>query len=127
MKDFDDLAGVEILELRDNEGYARVKLREESFNSIKSVHGGLMMTLADTVAGNFLIKTTGRIATTTQCSFNFLKPCFGGKYIFAKARLIKEGKNVSTVSTEIFNDQKELLAVGTFVFFHFNKDIERRN
>lgn len=127
MKDFDDLAGVEILEVKGKEGYARVKLTEESLNAIKTVHGGLIMTLADTVSGNLLASATGRVGTTAQGSFNFLSPCFGGEYLYGKAKIVKEGKNLSTVNTEITDDNGKLIATATFVFFHFNREIEIRN
>ncbi|MGO3017640.1 MAG: PaaI family thioesterase [Anaerococcus sp.] len=124
MKDFDDFVGIEILEVKGNEGFARVKLKEESLNAIGTVHGGLIMTLADTVSGNLLAKSTGRVGTTAQSSLNFLRPCFGGEYLYGKASILKEGKNLSTVSTEITDDDGRLIATSTFVFFHLNKDIE---
>lgn len=127
MKNFDDFVGVEMLEVKGNEGFARVKLKEESLNSIKTVHGGLIMTLADTVSGNLIAKATGRVGTTAQASLNFLSPCFGGEYLYAKAKIIKEGKSLSSVDTEITDDNGKLIARSTFVFFHLNKEINLQN
>jgi acyl-CoA thioesterase len=126
MKDFDDIAGVEILKIENNEGFARVRLTEESLNAIGSVHGGLLMTLADTVSGNLISNVSGRVATTAQASLNFLNPCFDSKYIYGKAKIIKEGKNLSTVDADITDDDGKLIASARFVFFHFNKEIKLR-
>ena len=126
MKDFDDLAGVELLKIENKEGFARVKLKDESLNAIGTVHGGLLMTLADTVAGNLISNVSGRIATTAQASINYLNPCFGAEYIYAKASIVKEGKNLSTIYTEITDDTNRLIATATFVFFHLNKEIKLR-
>lgn len=126
MKDFDDLAGVELLKIENKEGFARVRLKDESLNAIGTVHGGLLMTLADTVAGNLISNVSGRIATTAQASINYLNPCFGSEYIYAKASVIKEGKNLSTIYTEITDDSNKLIATATFVFFHLNKEIKLR-
>lgn len=126
MKDFDDLAGVEILGIEGKEGFARVKITDESLNAIGTVHGGLIMTLADTVSGNLIANHSGRVATTVQASLNFLNPCFGSEYIHARAMIVKEGKNVSTIDTTITDDDDKLIATATFVFFHFNKEIKLR-
>lgn len=126
MKDFDDLAGVEILKIENGEGFAKVRVTEESLNAIGSVHGGLLMTLADTVSGNLVANWTGRIATTAQASLNFLNPCFDSEYIYGKSKIIKEGKNLTTVDAEVTDDEGRLIATARFVFFHFNKEIKLR-
>ncbi|MDD7463403.1 MAG: PaaI family thioesterase [Anaerococcus sp.] len=126
MKDFDDVAGVELIKIENREGYARVKITEESLNAIGSVHGGLLMTLADTVCGNLISNVSGRIATTAQANLNFLNPCLDSDYIYAKAKIIKEGKNLSTVEADITDDDGKLIASARFVFFHFNKEIKLR-
>lgn len=127
MKDFDDLAGVELIGIKDGVGHARVKLKDESLNAIGTVHGGLLTTLADTVAGNTLARLSGRVATTVQANLNFINPVFGGDYIYGRAEIVKEGRNVSTVDTEITDDDGNLIATGRFVFFHFNKEIKMRD
>lgn len=126
MKDFDDVAGVEILKIENREGFARVKITNESLNAIGTVHGGLLMTLADTVSGNLISNVSGRVATTAQASLNFLNPCFGSEYIYGKAEIIKEGKNLSVVDTDVTDDDGKLIATARFVFFHFNKEIKLR-
>lgn len=125
MIDFDSYIGVKVLWTENNEAEGRIDLKEESFNKIGTVHGGVIMTLADTVCGNLAINMTGKSCTTMDSSINFLNPSLNSKSLIARAKIIKKGKKILTVDCSIFDETEKLIAVSRFSFFALDKEVSR--
>lgn len=125
MIDFDSYIGVKVLWTENNEAEGRIDLKEESFNKIGTVHGGVIMTLADTVCGNLAINMTGKSCTTMDSSINFLNPSLNSKSLIARAKIIKKGKKILTVDCSIFDETDKLIAVSRFSFFVLDKEVSR--
>ena len=92
---------VEVIE----EGYVEVTIpRRLKFDGIyESLHGGILMTLADSVAAFAILTMTGdgeRI-TTTDMNIRFLAPCLSD--VTAKARIIKLGRTMCPVSVDLYD------------------------
>lgn len=70
-------------------------------NSVKSFHGGLLMTLADSAAYVAVLTLAGAHAavTTTDMNIRFLAPCRSDATAYA--RIIKFGKTLCPVSVEV--------------------------
>lgn len=124
MIEFDDYIGIEIS--KEGDGLAKIALKEEHFNAIGTVHGGVIMTLCDTTCGYYTHYITGKAPATVDGSFNFLNPCFGGKYLYANAKIIKAGKNLVTLDCDVEDDNKRLIATSRFTFFALDKDVIRK-
>lgn len=86
----------------------RADLTENSMNPYKIAHGGFIFGLGDVVMG-MLARATGRPAVTQNANINYLKPGTG-KYLIAKAEMIKNGKTTCVLRANIYNDQEELIA-----------------
>ena len=88
---------------------------ENSFNPHGMVHGGLLTTLADTVAGCCACSKGGH-CVTSNCTMEFLRPA-NGKKIYCEATPKKLGRSLSTIQVTLTNDSGSVVATGTFTFF----------
>lgn len=82
----------------------------------KSLHGGLLMTLADTAACIAVLTLAGADAmvTTTDMNIRFLAPCRSDAT--AEAKIIKFGKTLCPVSVEIRDALGALVAVAQVTY-----------
>lgn len=119
---FARFVGIETIELSD--GYARteMRIRPEFENTIGSLHGGAIFTLADTVSGA-AAASAGTMHTTVNCSMNYLKPGIGVEVLYGTARRVKKGKTISVYEVEIMDEKENLYATGTFTYFNLNKPL----
>ena len=86
-----------------------------SINPHRNVHGGALATLADTVGGCCAC-STGGVCVTASSSMEFLRPA-NGSVITCVATPRKMGRTLTVIQTDMYNDEKKLVATGTFTFF----------
>ena len=84
------------------------------------VHGGALTAIADSAAGYAALSLmpANRGVLTTEMKINFLAPA-GGDYIIARGRVLKAGRTLTLVQTEIFTvtaGQEKLIAFLTATF-----------
>ncbi len=84
------------------------KLTPGSMNMYGIAHGGYIFSLGDTAMG-VVVGSTGKNAVTISSTINYLHPA-KGKYLIAKAEMIKSGKKTCNLKADIFNDKDELVA-----------------
>lgn len=88
-----------------SEGRARVRVpyRKEFDGVFESFHGGLLMTVADSVACFAIFTLTGpdQVLTTTDMNIRFLAPCLTD--VVADARVEKLGRTMCPVSIDLFD------------------------
>ncbi len=96
-----------------------VNITENSLNPYGIVHGGLIFTLADTSMG-VITRATGKIAVTLNSQINYLLPAKGPKLI-SKAKAIKIGRTTALLTTEIFDDQNNLIASSNATYYFLNE------
>ena len=81
------------------------------------VHGGVLATLADTVAAiaaHTTVPKNTNIATV-ELKINFLEPVPGGR-IRAEGRVLRTGRNFVVTECEIFDEQGSLAAKALLTF-----------
>ena len=116
---FNSLIGLELTEW--SEGLARIELalRPEHQNGVGSVHGGVLMSLLDTVSGfSGVYPVEGeeqRGCATISMNVKFMKPAFTGKLI-ARSSTQGGGRSVFFTHAEIRDEEGELLATGDGTF-----------
>ena len=115
-----DTTGVDILEVAD--GYAKCCFTPDARhkNARNAVMGGALFTLADftfAVASNYN-KPYGTVTNVSQISF--LRGVSDG-VIYAKSRLIKDGRTCCTYEIEITNEQGKIIAVVNINGIHVPK------
>jgi uncharacterized protein (TIGR00369 family) len=110
--------------LSSSNGTANVKCNvfENILNSSGSVHGGVLATLIDTSIGNAVISTLDSNQTTVTVDLNvkYVKPARGNA-LLAKASLSHKGGKLTFGTSEIFDDNNNLVAIGTATFMILNK------
>ena len=81
-----------------------------------SLHGGLMMTLADTAACVAVLTLAGASAriTTTDMNIRFLKACQTD--CTAQARVIKFGRTLSPVEVQLHDADNSLVAIAQVTY-----------
>ena len=96
--------------------------RDGQFDGIfVSLHGGIMMTLADTAAC-FAIQTLIGVEdtlTTTDMNIRFLAPALGCTH--AHAKVIKAGRTLCPTEARLTDDEGTLLAIAQVTYMRMPK------
>ncbi len=108
---------------RMEEGYAEVTIpRRRNYDGIyESLHGGILMTLADSVAAFVILTMTGENEpiTTTDMNIRFLAPCLTDAT--AKARVIKLGRTMCPVAVDLYDSEGTQVAVAQVNYMRLSK------
>src|SRR5713101_5603580 len=93
----------------------RVKPRHKQLHGV--VHGGVLATVADTVAAIAAFTTVpkGTQIATVELKINYLEPVPGGR-ITADARVLRTGRNFVVAECEILNEDGSLAAKALLTF-----------
>ena len=121
---FGDLIGFEFTELK--KGYSQCVLMIDKihFNPHKTVHGGVMYSMADTGMGGALYSLLEKdeLCATVELKITYFKPVREGTLI-CNTKVIHRGKSFGVLESEIMNG--EILvskAYGTFSIFKVKKE-----
>jgi uncharacterized protein (TIGR00369 family) len=111
---FSVACGVEVDAAAPEEVRARMAWREERCTAGRVLHGGALMTLADSVAGicAFLNLPEGAATSTVESKTNFLRPVTAGT-AWATSRPLHVGRQTIVLATEIRDDAGKLVAFVT--------------
>ena len=106
---FATINGMRLLELRP--GYAKTSMAVEDrhLNSVGTVHGGAIFTLADFAFGA-AVKTSGKAAPLINSNISFLKATQSGT-LYAEATEISRSRKLSVCTVRVTNDAEELVAL----------------
>jgi uncharacterized protein (TIGR00369 family) len=87
----------------------------------ESLHGGLLMTLADTTACVAILTRTGAdaVITTTDMNIRFLAPCLTDAT--AEAKIIKFGKSLVPVHVSLRDAKNNEVAIAQVTYMRLNK------
>jgi uncharacterized protein (TIGR00369 family) len=106
-----DTLGFSLVEMNDGICEAVVKHEKKYDGIFESFHGGLLMTVADSISAFALLTLTGAEAaiTTTDMNIRFLAACRTD--VRAVARVIKHGRTLAPVAVELFDMNGTMVAV----------------
>ena len=110
-----------------SEGAAEMTVpRQAIYDGVfESFHGGILMTIADSVACFAVLTgtTVDQAMTTTDMNIRFLAPCLSD--VRAKARVIKFGRVMCPVAVELFDAAGKLVAVAQVNYMLLDKRPKR--
>jgi acyl-CoA thioesterase len=113
---FMELLGIEVVDSAD--GYARLSMpyKKEFTNPYGRLHGGAIMTLADSAVALAVNSKYGHPFYTTKLEIKFKSSVEEGM-IFAEARLVDKKKNFVFGEVKVKSDKGEILAeaLATFI------------
>ena len=114
-------AGIEIVAVDDHYAKCAMKVTPQHKNAAGAVMGGALFTLADytfAIASNLGQSLT----VTTTSTINFVGTC-RGEMLYAKSRLIKDGRRSCFFEITITDDLDNLVAVVTANGMHLDKKL----
>lgn len=113
--------GMHIISMEKDKTEGIMMINERNQQQYGTVHGGMLVAFADTVAGHSLVPH-GKMCVTQGSTVNFLRPA-SGAYLFCRATPVKVGRQICVVSVEQWNDQQKLVTTALFTFA-VSKEIE---
>lgn len=114
---------VEILDKGHGSAKVQIQSQELHANPNGQVHGGALFTLADIAAGTACVGD-GYKVTTVNSTVNFMRPGQPGDTLIAYAKVIKDGRTIMVVDSNIYNQDQEHLCHGTFTFYKIYPTVE---
>ena len=118
LDDYSEKMSMMFTDIKDGEATAVLTIQPWQVNPLGSLHGGVLFSLADIVAGT--AATAGGVKVTTLDSqISFLAPALleRTKTVTAYGKRIKAGKTIQVMETEIYDEEKRLITKASFTFF----------
>jgi uncharacterized protein (TIGR00369 family) len=116
---FHQFIGLSVADIADDYACLRLTVTETTPTGIGgSVNGGVLATMVDmaAVAAVFSKALPGSVpAGTADLSITYLRQAHG-QWLEAKARVIKRGRQLSTVAIDIENDEGRLCSTGQVLY-----------
>ena len=110
-----------------SEGFCKATVpHQRCYDGIfKSFHGGLLMTVADSIACFAIMTRTGpdEPLTTTDMNIRFLAPCLTD--VTAVAKVIKIGRTLCPVAVDLFDANGAQVAVAQVTYMRLDKPPDR--
>lgn len=100
---------------------ARVPYQKKYDGVFDSLHGGILMTIADSIACFAIMTQTGpdEKLTTTDMNIRFLSPCLTD--VTAVARVIKLGRTLCPVCVDLFDEKDIQVATAQVTYIRLMK------
>jgi uncharacterized protein (TIGR00369 family) len=114
--EFNKYNGIVVKDFGNGCSLVETELIKNSMNPWGSAHGGLVFSMCDVAAGVAVMGMTPD-GVTQSASIYYLRPATGKK-LRAEGRVIKDGRSVALVETNVYNDDGDLVASGKFEYFH---------
>lgn len=118
---FYNLLGIKMNEV--GPGYAKISVttNKDHANHLEMVHGGLLLTMADSAMGN-AIRSLGILAVTVDLSTSIMAPGPVNEEIVARGKVVKAGRTMIFAESRVYAGDK--LLVDTRGTFYKTGDIE---
>jgi acyl-CoA thioesterase len=106
---FATASGMRLIELRPGFAKTSMAVEDRHLNSVGTVHGGAIFTLADFAFGA-AVKTGGKAAPLINSTISYLKATRTGTLV-AEATEVARSRKISTCTVRVTNDAGELVAL----------------
>jgi len=126
---FGDLIGLRFTKLEKGYSQCVLDINKELMNPHKSLHGGVIYSMADTGMGGALYSLLNKneSCATVEIKISYFKPVKEGT-LTCDTTVIHKGKTVSTLESKITNNEKLVsLATGTYSIFKINNNKIKRD
>ncbi|NAW51494.1 hydroxyphenylacetyl-CoA thioesterase PaaI [Elizabethkingia argentiflava] len=111
---FSQWLGIQVIEAREHYCLLQMSVRKEMINGLKTVHGGVTFSLADSALA-FSGNNSGEAAVALNCVINFIKASREGDVLSAESKLVSNTRKTAVYDIQITNQNQEQVAkfVGT--------------
>lgn len=120
LRGFQKQLGIELLEVEKSQLLAQVSLGDHLMNSRGGIHGGALMSIADSLGGMGAVQNLGpsQFTSTLESKTNFLAGACGGRLI-VRSHALHVGRRTSVWSTVISDESGRTLSVTTQTQLHY--------
>ena len=108
--------GIDFLEMADGKARASLLIEEKHLNAFQIPYGTFLFNLADMTCGVAYL-TVGGFGPTVNSTMNFISAAKCGDTVICSAEVIKHGKKLSFVTSEIRTETNRLIARADFTFY----------
>lgn len=117
---YSEVLGLKLLACEDGYCRAMLPIKDEFLNPLGGLHGGFMYTIADTVGGVAASRQgDGQSVTTISGTMQFYRAALNLTELYAEAKVVKDGKRVVFVDTEITSNDGTVYSKASFSFARF--------
>ena len=113
---FMEYNGIEIVSISPEHSVLKATITKNSLNPFGMIHGGLMCTMMDCVAG-LTARADNHTYVTQNMYVNFLGNLNDAECIYAESNVVKRGRTLTIVHTIVRSEDGRLLADGTVDMF----------
>ena len=106
---FSQWMGVKLIEIRENYCLIEMPIRQEMINGLKTVHGGVTFSFAESALA-FSSNNTGNVAVALNCMINFTKAVKMGDTLIAESILMADTRKTAVYDIAITNQHKIMVA-----------------
>lgn len=118
---FAQYVGLKIESVQYQKATVSLRISERHLNANGTVHGGVLMTLADNAAGASVLYT-GQVAPTIDLHYRFLQPVYPGDLAVAHAEVIQSGGSILVLQVKVtVND--DLVGVADTSFYRLKHNV----
>jgi uncharacterized protein (TIGR00369 family) len=105
--------GIELIEASAENVVGSLEIKEHHCTIGEIVHGGVIMSLADTMGAicAFLNLPQNSKTSTIESKTNLIRPGKLGDTIIARTRLLNKGRTLMLCYSEVYNSKDQLLSV----------------
>lgn len=106
---FSQWMGVKLIEVRENYCLIEMPIREEMINGLKTVHGGVTFSFAESALA-FSSNNTGNASVALNCMISFTKAVRLGDTLIAESILMADTRKTAVYDITITNQHKIVVA-----------------
>lgn len=105
------LIGFQLIEVKSGESIFELETREDHFNPMGTVHGGILCDLADAAMGVAYasLLEDRETFTTVELKINYLKPVWRTT-LKAHAQVVKKGSTIGLIDCSVYDENESLVA-----------------
>ena len=107
--EFSKWMGIKLIEVREKYCLIEMPVKQEMINGLKTVHGGITFSLADSALA-FSSNNTNDASVALNCMINFTKAVKLGDTLTAESVLISDTRKTGVYDISITNQHKVLVA-----------------
>ena len=119
---FSQWMGIKLIEVREKYCLIEMPVTAEMINGLKTVHGGVTFSLADSALA-FSSNNTNDASVALNCSINFTKAVRLGDTLTAESVLISDTKKTGVYDISITNQHKVLVATFRGTVYKIDKKV----
>ena len=120
---FSTRLGLRLEELREGYALGRKTVGADDTNPLGYAHGGVYVTLADSVCGSAAY-SYGYKTVTLESSYHYYHSARPGDILTAEANVLHHGNATAVFDVKITDQRGTLLGSGTFTFYLLPEELE---